>query len=87
MYGIRNNELRWFHNYLTGLSQVVSVNGAISDSDDIDVGVAQWSVLGPLLFIVFINDLPSMVNKWKITLYADDSVFSAVKVNMISKLS
>ena len=39
-------ELRWFHNYLTGRSQVVSVNGAISDSHDIDVGVPQGSVLG-----------------------------------------
>ena len=48
MYGIRNNELRWFHNCLTGRSQVVSVNGAISDSHDIDVGVPQGSVLGPL---------------------------------------
>ena len=67
MYGIRNNELRWFHNYLTGRSQVVSVNGAISDSHDIHVGVpGPWSII-ILFFFFLINDLPSVVNNCKIT--------------------
>ena len=48
-------------------------NGAISDSHDIDVGVPQGSVIGSLLCIVFIIDLPSVVNKCKITLYVDDT--------------
>ena len=88
MYCIRNNEFRWFHNYRTGRSQVVSVNGAISDTHDLDVGVPQGSTLGPLLFIVLIMIFLVWLTKCKITLYAvDTALLFSSKVYMKSKLS
>ena len=85
MYCIRNNEFRWFQNYRTGRSQVVSVNGATSDSHDLDVGVPQGSTLGPLLFIVLIMIFLVWLTKCKITLYAVDTalLFSSKRVHEI----
>lgn len=58
--------------YLTGRSQVVHVNGELSDNIDIISGVPQGSILGPLLFTMFINDLPSVLKHCKIHMFADD---------------
>lgn len=72
-YGINGTELQWFTNYLQNRSQSVSVNGAISDSCKVTCGVPQGSILGPLFFIMFINDLSSSIQKSKVILYADDT--------------
>ena len=72
-YGIRNKTLEWIKSFLLGRSQRVQVNGAKSDWADVTSGVPQGSVLGPFLFITYINDIVCHLN-CKIKLFADDAV-------------
>ena len=72
-YGIRGKANDWFRSYLTGRKQFVSINGSNSDLSAIEFGVPQGSVLGPLLFLIYINDLHFSI-KYSITRhYADDT--------------
>ena len=72
-YGILDKEHEWFLNYLSSRMQRVSVNDTYSDWTSVSRGVPQGSILGPLLFLVFMNDLPSVVTSCTINLYADDT--------------
>ncbi|KAL5253023.1 hypothetical protein ACHWQZ_G015697 [Mnemiopsis leidyi] len=72
-YGIRGIAKEWFESYLTNRNQFVSINGNCSESKQIEYGVPQGSILGPLLFVIYINDLPGICNLAKFILYADDA--------------
>ena len=72
-YGVENNELLWFTDYLSDRSQAVTVDGCISSFTIINIGVPQESVLGPLLFLIFVNDLPTCLGNTLINIYADDT--------------
>ena len=65
--------LQWFKSYLYERKQYVSINGECSKLKLISCGVPQGSVLGPLLFLIYINDLPNISNKLDLYLFADDT--------------
>ena len=72
-YGIRGTTLNWFRNYLTNHKQFTIVNDTKSDVLDITCRVPQGSVLGPLLFLVYVNDIQNSVPEAKLKLFADDT--------------
>ena len=72
-YGIRDEELSFFGSYLHRRTKCCSVNEHKSTFSEITCGVPQGSILGPLLFIIYMNDLPSYVQDVHITMYADDT--------------
>ena len=72
-YGVCNNELNWFKSYLSNRSQYVTIDNYKSDLKPIVSGVPQGSILGPLLFLIYINDINSASKFFKAILFADDS--------------
>jgi Reverse transcriptase (RNA-dependent DNA polymerase) len=71
-YGIKNNVLSWFASYLNNRKQCVDINGNFSKPRHINISVMQGSVLGPILFLIFINDL-TKATTLKTLLFADDA--------------
>lgn len=72
-YGIRGTPLKWFSSYLKNRKHYVYYNGSTSEQCSIDFGVPQGSVLGPLLFIIYMNDLPNAISDCQVVLFADDT--------------
>ena len=75
-YGVDDLTLPWFRSYLTDRRQRCFVNGQFSNSSFITKGVPQDSVIGPLLFLVYINDLPNCLNEGIPRMFADDTNIS-----------
>ena len=73
-YGICDESLPWFKNYFTGRKQFVHIDSQSSEELAITSGMPQGSILGPLLFIVYRNDLPRCVKHCSVNMYADDTV-------------
>ena len=79
-YGFGGSLLKWFQSYLTDRRQRVTVLGATSDTLPISSGVPQGSILGPALFLLYVNDLPDSVNNSQIAMFADDTkLYSTIK--------
>ena len=72
-YGIRGVSLKWFNSYLSGRLQYVLNDNVTSSSQSINAGVPQGSVLGPLLFLLYINDMPLISTVLNYILFADDT--------------
>ena len=76
LYHCNDRSLAWFKSYLSDRKQCVRFNGQLSDTQEVTVGVPQGSILGPLLFIIFINDLCLHCEN-NLDMYADDSTIHA----------
>ena len=73
-FGINNNELQWFKSYLSDRTQYVEFNGKKASILPITKGAPQGSILGPLLFIIYINSMSNLNIASEIKLYADDTL-------------
>ena len=81
VYGLSTQTLQWFTSYLRNRRQLVKLGDQQSNVATVSHGIPQGSILGPLLFIVFINDVPFHDTSSTIDLYADDTTLCEYQLN------
>ena len=72
-YGICRNAYNWLKSYLENRAQMFSINGSLSNNRSLTFGVPQWTILGQLLFLLYINDLPNCSCNCELRIYADET--------------
>ena len=87
-YGINETPIRWFESYLTNRLQYVELNDLASKKQKITTGVPQGSILGPLLFLIYMNDIINVSQAFKFILYADDTtLFTTIENSIPTRMS
>lgn len=81
-YGIRNIEYKWFESYLTDRKQTTKYGNIVSSPEFTSLGVPQGSILGPILFIIYINDIINAIKYSNISLFADDTILYCAGNNL-----
>ena len=82
-YGVDSSSLKWFESYLCDRNQKCSTNGHLSNTAPVSCGVPQGSNLGPLLFLVYISDLPNCLTSASPRIFADDTNITFAASTMI----
>ena len=80
--GLDQPKIAWFESYLSGRTQVCTINGILSDAQQLSCGIPQGTILGPLLFLIYINDLPACVTYSSTRMYADDTNLNLLGCNI-----
>ncbi len=76
-YGLDSSAVNFLSSYLINRSQMCCVDGHFSYPSEINYGISQGSILGPLLFLIYVNDLPNCVENSNIRMFADDTTLTA----------
>ena len=83
-YGVTGKILRWIKTFLTYRKQIVCIEGSLSNWEDVLSGILQGSVLGPTLFVVFINNMPDVITSLS-KMFADDAkVFRQIETSAVT---